>query len=93
MSQAEEEELNGERMTEHKCVTGKWVEGRSYECLKCHPPIENKAPGYLRENYKTSTQSIVKDSRGSREIEHWNGRQDAHVMARPVTARAQTKEK
>jgi hypothetical protein len=79
-------------MTEHKCVTGRWVEGVVADCRDCRPPVERKAPGHLRENYRASTQHVIKDSRGSREIQHWSGRQDAHVVAKPVASRAKTKE-
>lgn len=64
---------------------GKWHTGRLVDCKKCAGP-ERRAPAYLPEGYKTSTRTVIKDSRGSREVKHWSGRQDAHVKVAPVRA-------
>lgn len=38
--------------------------------------------GYNRPGYKTSTQTTVKDARGSKQVEHFDGRVDAEVRPR-----------
>ena len=35
---------------------------------------------------------VIKDERGSHEVHHWDGRQDAHVMAPAVELTVTTKE-
>lgn len=76
-------------MFEHY-VDGQWHQGYRADCSRCVTP--RKAPAYLKEGYKESTQTVIKDSRGSREVKHWSGRQDAHVNVAPVRARTSIKE-
>jgi hypothetical protein len=77
-------------MTEHYS-NGEWHQGVPFDCKKCRPE-SRKAPGYLPEGYRDSTRTVIKDSRGSREVKHWSGRQDAHVNVAPVRARTSIKE-
>jgi hypothetical protein len=40
--------------------------------------------GYNRPGYKTSTKTTVKDSRGSNQVEHFDGRIDAEIKPKIV---------
>lgn len=71
-------------MFEHY-ADGEWHPGMRTDCPDCEQPVR-KAPAYLPEGYKDSTRVVVKDSRGSREVKHWSGRQDAHIRVAPVRA-------
>jgi hypothetical protein len=73
-------------MMEHRCKD-EWKPGGSLECGTCHPP-KPKTPGQLRSGYKESTETIVKDSRGSTETRHWSGRQDVQIKAPAVRVRS-----
>lgn len=44
--------------------------------------------GYNREGYKTSTQTTVKDRKGSKQVEHFDGRVDAQVNVKAVSLKA-----
>jgi hypothetical protein len=76
--------------TEHKCGK-KWAKGAPVDCDRCRPPAA-KSPTYLKEGYKKSTRTNIKDRRGSREVEHWSGRQDAEIRPSPARGTAKPKE-
>jgi len=40
--------------------------------------------GYNRTGYKTSTKTEIKDDRGSKQVEHFDGRVDAEVRPKIV---------
>jgi hypothetical protein len=43
-----------------------------------------RSVGTLRSGYKDSTKTTIKDSRGSKQVEHFDGRVDAVVRPKPV---------
>ena len=44
--------------------------------------------GMLRPGYKKAKKVVRHEKDGSREVEHWDGRQDAHIVARPVKSKS-----
>ncbi len=71
---------------EHRCG-GKWKDGKVTDCSVCRPGRVH-VPTYLKEGYKFSKQTTVKDPRGSNETVHWSGRQDVEIRPRPVSSKA-----
>lgn len=51
-----------------------------------------RSVGSLRSGYKKSARTTVKDGRGSRQVEHFDGRVDAHINAPTVVVKGQPKE-
>lgn len=51
-----------------------------------------RSVGYNREGYKTSKKRIVKDSRGSSQTEHFDGRVDAEIRPAPLKVTSKVKE-
>lgn len=39
-----------------------------------------KTIGALRPNYKKARRTVRREPNGSNEVEHWDGRQDAHIV-------------
>lgn len=48
--------------------------------------------GHLSSGYKKSTRETVKDARGSKQVEHFDGRVDAEIRPRSVKVKAKAKE-
>ena len=51
-----------------------------------------RSVGALRGGYSSSTRKTVKGNLGGSETEHWDGRQDAHIVAQPVVRRNRKQE-
>lgn len=78
-------------MTEHKCVTGEWRPGVVKDCLDCYG-VSKHGPAYLKEGYKSSTRTIIRDMNGSYEKQYWSGRQDAHIKPKAIRVTGHSKE-